>query len=84
MSGPDYVVDIEGLGGQGGASGGGAREGGEGRAWIAVKWKCCGAYSRIYKNKKGDAYEGRCPRCLKPVKAKIGPGGTSARFFEAG
>ncbi|WP_432799868.1 hypothetical protein [Poriferisphaera sp. WC338] len=86
MNGPDYIVDIEGVGKKSddGARGGGDGDGGmKGRRWIAVKWKCCGAYSRVYKNKAGDAYEGRCPKCVKPLKVKIGSGGTSARFFEA-
>ncbi|MFP4144033.1 MAG: hypothetical protein ACOCTI_05935 [Phycisphaeraceae bacterium] len=55
-----------------------------GRPWLAVRWRCCSVYSRIYRNRRGDAYEGRCPRCARPVRAQIGPGGTSARFFEAG
>lgn len=53
-----------------------------GRPWLAVHWKCCSTYSRIYRNRKGDAYEGRCPRCASPVRARIGTNGTSARFFE--
>ena len=59
------------------------RERGENKNWIAIKWNCCGAYSRVYKNRAGDAYEGRCPKCMKPVRLRIGEGGTSARFFEA-
>lgn len=81
---PDYIVDIEGLrptGSTGPTSGGG---GFRGRPWLAVKWTCCSTYSRVYRNRAGDAYEGRCPRCGTPVKAMIGPGGTSSRFFEAG
>jgi len=53
------------------------------RPWLAMKWKCCGAYSRIYRNRAGSAYEGRCPKCAKHVRVPIGPGGTSQRFFEA-
>ncbi|MEM1028451.1 MAG: hypothetical protein AAGJ38_10245 [Planctomycetota bacterium] len=55
-----------------------------GRPWLSIQWKCCQTYSRIYRNRKGDAYEGRCPKCGAPVKAKIGAGGVSTRFFEAG
>ncbi len=54
-----------------------------GRPWLAVHWKCCSVYSRIYRNAEGTAYTGRCPRCMRPVRATVGAGGTRARFFEA-
>ncbi len=83
MAEPDYIVDIDGLR----SSHMTDRRGGEarfrGRPWLAVHWKCCGVYSRIYRNKAGTRYEGRCPRCGAPVTARVGPDGTSSRFFEA-
>ena len=51
--------------------------------FLGVRFECCGAYARVYRNRSGDAYEGRCPRCLKPIRFEIGPGGTSSRFFTA-
>jgi hypothetical protein len=54
-----------------------------GRPWLAVKWACCGAYTRIYRNAEGTSYEGRCPRCNRAVKVRVGPGGTNDRFFVA-
>ena len=55
----------------------------EQRKFIGVKFNCCNVYVRIYANKEGTAYEGRCPKCFRPVKFKIGEGGTEHRFFEA-
>ena len=55
----------------------------EQRKFIGVKFNCCNIYVRIYANKEGTAYEGRCPKCFRPVKFKIGEGGTDHRFFEA-
>ncbi len=90
MAGPDYILKIDGL-----AMHQPARDDTPGsqsptpgshvcRPWIAVRWQCCSVYSRIYRNRTGTAYEGRCPKCGTPAKAMIGPGGTSSRFFEAG
>lgn len=96
MAGPDYILKIEGLAThqpeQGDATRSNGKSGvpglsghpGVGRPWIAVRWQCCSAYSRIYRNRAGNAYEGRCPRCGTPARATIGPGGTNSRFFEAG
>ncbi|MDR0869176.1 MAG: hypothetical protein LBN39_00125 [Planctomycetaceae bacterium] len=55
----------------------------EERRFIGVRFNCCGVYVRVYVNKDGTAYEGRCPKCYKPVKFKIGTGGTDNRFFDA-
>ncbi len=82
MAGPDYIVDIDGVGAPSSRAG----ANGDtlvGRPWLAVQWKCCGTYSRIYRNKVGTLYEGQCPKCGRPVTARVGPGGTTHRFFEA-
>ena len=80
---PDYIVKIDGLDVTYNTDTD-ATSGPIGRPWIAVNWQCCSVYSRIYRNRQGNAYEGRCPKCGTPAKAMIGPGGTNSRFFSAG
>jgi hypothetical protein len=54
------------------------------RKFVGVHFVCCDIYSRIYINRTKTAYAGNCPRCMKKIELKIGPGGTSNRFFTAG
>jgi len=53
------------------------------RRFVGVNFACCGTYSRVYRNRAETAYVGYCPKCSKPIRLKIGPGGTDARFFTA-
>jgi len=77
---PRDIVDIPGL------ETPPARDRGQGahRPWLGILFACCGVYSRIYKHPSGRTYSGRCPRCGKPLDVRVGPGGTSHRFFQSG
>ncbi len=92
MRDPDYIIDIQGLEGSRGRlspkptdqpAGINPQHSLRGRPWLSIYWKCCQTYSRVYRNRKGDAYEGRCPKCSAPVRALIGTDGTASRFFTA-
>ena len=56
----------------------------ESRRFVGIHFKCCEVYTRVYINRNATAYEGNCPKCGKPVRLRIGPGGTDSRFFAAG
>lgn len=87
MSSPDYILDIPSLEAEHGlmqAPSSMRHAPRVGRPWLAVYWRCCTVYSRVYRNARGDAYHGGCPRCGKSIHVGVGPEGSSSRFFEAG
>lgn len=52
--------------------------------FIGILFKCCEIYARIYINNLGDAYEGRCPGCLRYLTVRIDKeNGVNDRFFVA-
>jgi hypothetical protein len=51
------------------------------RPFLRVLFECCRVYQRVYRDPSGQFYLGRCPRCLRAVRFKIGPDGTAARAF---
>ncbi|MFQ5482284.1 MAG: hypothetical protein ACE5ER_05955 [Nitrospinaceae bacterium] len=53
------------------------------KRFLGIHFDCCNVYRRVYVNKDGNAYEGRCPMCYREVKVMIGPDGTPSRFFRA-
>lgn len=84
----DYRLDIEGLGaedtaGDDASGRQAARESSSPRPFLSVLFACCGVYQRVYRDADGANYEGRCPRCARPVRFVVGEGGTSSRCFVA-
>jgi PHP family Zn ribbon phosphoesterase len=81
MSDPrDYKVDLSGAG-ENSAGGDGATASSGSRPYLSVHFACCAVYQRVYRDKDGKTYNGRCPRCGTPVRFVVGEGGTAARRF---
>jgi hypothetical protein len=77
MSDPrDYKVDISGV-----APPSPASRGALARPFVSVLFGCCNVYQRVYRSADGTRYDGRCPRCGRGVRFRVGAGGTSERFF---
>ncbi|HEX5445318.1 MAG TPA: hypothetical protein VFW87_15950 [Pirellulales bacterium] len=55
----------------------------EGRPFVGIHFACCDVYCRVYRNREATAYQGNCPKCSRPIRLRIGPAGTAARFFTA-
>ncbi len=53
------------------------------RPFLGIHFECCSVYARIYKTAKGDAYAGYCPKCRRPIRLRVGEGGSGQRFFRA-
>jgi len=86
MPGPDYIIEIPGLQdakGKLAPADPPPQPGPQGNPWLAIHFKCCQVYGRIYRNRAGTAYEGCCPKCGSQVRAAIGKDGTASRFFQA-
>lgn len=53
------------------------------RPYVGILFECCGVYARVYRDPKAREYRGRCPRCLRTVRLRVGAEGTSQRLFRA-
>ena len=52
------------------------------RFWVSVTFQCCRTYARVYFRHGETEAQGRCPRCLSPVRFEIREDATHAgRFF---
>ena len=81
---PPYILDISGMvDGQPEPPHADTEPQGSQRPWIGIQYECCGVYQRVYRNRDATAYESACPRCGRPVRVRVGAGGTSNRMFKA-
>ena len=55
----------------------------EARPYIGILFECCGVYARVYRRPERMTYEGRCPKCLCPVRVRVGKDGVTTRIFRA-
>ncbi len=79
----DYKVELTGANDPGATGEPSPAEPAGPRPFLSVHFACCGAYQRIYRNPDGKHYQGRCPRCARPVRFTVGESGTAARCFVA-
>ena len=77
----DYKLDVSISRPPDPAAGASSRAAVPSRPFLSVHFACCGAYQRVYRDPDGTQYQGRCPRCGKPVRFAVGAGGTSVRTF---
>lgn len=52
------------------------------RPYLGVYFRCANRYVKTFRSVDGSEYVARCPVCAKPVRFRVGPGGTAQRFFE--
>jgi len=51
------------------------------RPYLGMHFKCCNVYVRIYLNRRGTAYFGHCPKCMRAVSVRAVPGAKKAKFW---
>jgi hypothetical protein len=55
---------------------------GAARPYLRVHFACCNVYLRLYRRDTPTPhYAGACPRCAKPVRFAVSPGGNPARDY---
>ncbi|MEW6049469.1 MAG: hypothetical protein AB1644_00140 [Candidatus Zixiibacteriota bacterium] len=59
------------------------KQGGSGKPFVGMHFRCCGVYSRIYLNAAGTAFVGWCPKCARKAEVRVTPTGSDTRFFSA-
>lgn len=52
------------------------------RPYLRVYFRCSNQYVRVYRRQDQPVYIARCPACGMCQRFRVGPGGTSKRFFE--
>ncbi len=61
----------------------GGQAGGEhDRPSLRVYFSCANQYVRVFRDRAGQGYTARCPKCGKSMQFRVGEGGTARRFFE--
>ena len=54
------------------------------RKFLGIWFECCHVYGRLYPNKDGTKYIGRCPKCMRVLNVEIDANSakaTNRRFF---
>jgi len=54
------------------------------RPFLQIYFECCRIYQRVYRDRCGMGYSGRCPSCLRAIRFRVGTNGTPSRSFTVG
>jgi hypothetical protein len=65
-----------------GASPGGQAGAAHDRPSLRVYFSCANQYVRVFRDRAGEGYTARCPKCGQSMQFRVGEGGTAQRFFE--
>jgi hypothetical protein len=66
-----------------GGAGPGQSDAGVERPYVGILFECCGVYARVYRRPDQKFYFGRCPKCLRATRIRVGRDGINAKLFRA-
>ena len=51
------------------------------RDYLRILFACCNVYQRVRVPTDRATFDARCPKCLRPIRFRLAPGGSADRTF---